>query len=58
MTKKELVELLKDLPDNAQVRIDDDTYPEVTEVILSDDMEFDGDPEDAPPKNTILLQLD
>lgn len=54
MTVKELIEELKKWPEDAQVCMDDDTYPKITGCGIPDG--FDGDEEDAPPRNTVLLE--
>lgn len=57
MTVKQLMAFLANMPDDATVRLDDEGYPEVDGCYLMDPKEFEGDIEDAPPENTVLLEM-
>lgn len=53
MTVKQLMEILKDMPQDSHVYMDADGYPSVHGVHTADD--FDGDAEDAPPTSDAVL---
>jgi hypothetical protein len=56
MTVKELRAVLSEMPEDAMVKIDEDGYLDVIGCYTPSEV-FDGDPEDAPPANIVLLEL-
>jgi|GraSoiStandDraft_1057264.scaffolds.fasta_scaffold00114_23 hypothetical protein len=57
MKVRQLIEMLQNCNQDAEVRLDDDTYPAVDGCYPFNLDEFDGDAEDAPPENTVLLEI-
>jgi len=55
----QLINLLRPLPQDAEVHLDDEGYPTVDGVYSPDDYKDneDGDPEDAPPSNVVLIEF-
>jgi hypothetical protein len=54
---KQLIEFLEELPQDARVFLDDEDYPEVDGCYVVDPKEFNGDEEDKPPVNAVLLEV-
>lgn len=57
MRVRQLIDFLSRQPPEALVFVDDEGYPEVDGCYLADKAEFEGDAEDAPPLNAVILEL-
>lgn len=57
MKVSQLIEFLQRLPPEASIHLDDDQYPAVDGCYLADPIEFNGDTQDAPPPNVVLLEV-
>jgi len=56
MKVKQLIEMLQKQSPDAKVYLDTENYPSVDGVY--NPVDFNGDEEDAPPINSVLLEFD